>query len=68
MSRIDLLNSALAETFGDKLVSIKTELGEVTAVVRPQDQLSVTTALRDTSTLRSTYTCFGPKLFATCSK
>ena len=53
MSRIDLLNSALAETFGDKLVSVKTELGEVTAVVRPQDLLSVSTALRDTPTLKT---------------
>jgi NADH-quinone oxidoreductase subunit C len=52
MSRIDILSSALAETFADKLVSVKTALGEVTAVVKPADLLSVATALRDTPSLK----------------
>jgi NADH-quinone oxidoreductase subunit C len=52
MSRIETLTSTLAATFGDKLVSVKTDLAEVTAVVRVQDLLSVATALRDAPTLR----------------
>src|SRR5688500_628275 len=52
MSRIETLTSALAATLGDKLVSVKTDLGEVTAVVRPEDLLSAATALRDSPDLQ----------------
>jgi NADH-quinone oxidoreductase subunit C len=52
MSRIETLTTALQAALGDKLVSVKTDLGEVTAVVRPQDLLGVTTALRDAADLR----------------
>ena len=51
MSRIETLTSSLADTFGDKLVSVKTDLGEVTAVVRASDLLGIATALRDTPAL-----------------
>ena len=52
MSRIETLTSSLADTFGDKLVSVKTDLGEVTAVIRAQHLLGIATALRDTPALR----------------
>jgi NADH-quinone oxidoreductase subunit C len=52
MSRIETLTTALEAALGDKLVSVKTELGEVTAVVRPQDLLGATTALRDAAELK----------------
>jgi NADH-quinone oxidoreductase subunit C len=52
MSGIETLAAALKDALGDKLVSIKDELGEVTAVVRAPDLLGVATALRDTPTLR----------------
>jgi NADH-quinone oxidoreductase subunit C len=51
MSRIETLTSSLTATFGDKLVSVKTDLGEVTAVVRAPDLLGIGTALRDTPAL-----------------
>ena len=52
MSRIETLTSALTSTFGDRLSSVKTDLGEVTAVVRSKDLLAVATALRDNQSLR----------------
>jgi NADH-quinone oxidoreductase subunit C len=52
MSRIETLTTALEAALGDKLVSVKTELGEVTAVVRAQDLLGATTALRDAAELK----------------
>jgi NADH-quinone oxidoreductase subunit C len=52
MSRLETLAAALADTLREKLVSVKTDLNEVTAVVRAQDLLAVATALRDTPTLR----------------
>jgi NADH-quinone oxidoreductase subunit C len=52
MSSIETLTTALEAALGDKLVSVKTELGEVTAIVRPQDLLSATTALRDAADLK----------------
>ena len=52
MSRLETLTSALTETFGEKLVSVRTALGEVTAVVRAADLIAVATALRDAPTLR----------------
>ena len=51
MARLQTLTEALAGTFGDKLVSVKTELGQLTAVAKAADLLSVTTALRDTPSL-----------------
>ena len=51
MSRIETLSSALTAALGEKLVSVKTDLGEVTAVVRAQDLLAAATALRDTPDL-----------------
>jgi NADH-quinone oxidoreductase subunit C len=47
MSRTEILTSALASALGEKLVSVKTELGEVTAVVRAADLVSAATRLRD---------------------
>jgi NADH-quinone oxidoreductase subunit C len=52
MSRLETLAAALADTLREKLVSVKTDLNEVTAVVRAQDLLATATALRDTPTLR----------------
>jgi NADH-quinone oxidoreductase subunit C len=49
-SRIENLSAALA-ALGDRLSSIKTELGEVTAVVPAQDLIGITTALRDQPSL-----------------
>jgi NADH-quinone oxidoreductase subunit C len=51
MSRLETLSEALAATLGDKLVSVKTELGEVTVVAKAADLLSVATTLRDTPSL-----------------
>jgi NADH-quinone oxidoreductase subunit C len=47
MSRIENLTTALSEGLGEKLVSVHTALGEVTAVVRAQDLLEVAATLRD---------------------
>ncbi len=47
MSRLETLSAALSAALGDKLVNVKSELGEVTAVVRPQDLSQVATTLRD---------------------
>jgi NADH-quinone oxidoreductase subunit C len=52
MSRNETLLTSLADTLGDKLVSVKTELGEVTAVVRAEHLLASATALRDAPSLR----------------
>ena len=51
MSRIETLTAALTATLPDKLVSVTTNLGEVTVVVRAQDLLSAAHALRDTPDL-----------------
>jgi NADH-quinone oxidoreductase subunit C len=52
MSRLETLNAALAAALGDKLVNVKTELGEVTAIVRPEDLVVTATMLRDAPELR----------------
>ena len=52
MSRIETLTSALSGTLGDKVVSVKTDLGEVTALVRATDLIAVATALRDSADLK----------------
>jgi NADH-quinone oxidoreductase subunit C len=52
MSRIENLSAALDSALGGKLSSVKTELGEVTAVVKAGDLVSVVTALRDVPELR----------------
>ncbi len=52
MSRTEHLAAALGEALGDKLTSVKTELGEVTAVVRAQDLLASATTLRDAAALK----------------
>jgi NADH-quinone oxidoreductase subunit C len=52
MARIDTLTAALSGALGDKLTSVKTDLGEVTAVVRAQDLLAVATTLRDSADLK----------------
>jgi NADH-quinone oxidoreductase subunit C len=52
MSRLDTLQAALAAALGDKLSSIKAELGEVTAVVRAEDLLAVAATLRDRPDLK----------------
>jgi NADH-quinone oxidoreductase subunit C len=51
MSRIEALTSALTATLGEKLVSVTTNLGEVTVVVRARDLLPAAHALRDTPAL-----------------
>ena len=52
MSRIENLTAALELALGGKLSSVTTALGEVTAVVKADDLLAVTTALRDVAELR----------------
>ena len=52
MSRIENLAAALDTALSGKLSSVKTELGEVTAVVKAGDLISVATALRDVPELR----------------
>ena len=52
MSRIEILAAALEAALSGKLSSVKTELGEVTAVVKAGDLISVATALRDVPELR----------------
>jgi NADH-quinone oxidoreductase subunit C len=52
MSRLETLTEALAATLGDKLVSVTTELGEVTAIVKAADLTAVATALRDSPSLK----------------
>ena len=52
MSRIEQLSAALGIALGDKLVSVRSELGEVTAVVRAQDLLEAATILRDAAELK----------------
>jgi NADH-quinone oxidoreductase subunit C len=47
MFRIENLSAALKSALGDRFSSVKTELGEVTAVVPAQDLIAVVTALRD---------------------
>jgi len=47
MSRIENLYAALESAFGGRFSSVKTELGEVTAIVAAQDLIAVVTALRD---------------------
>ena len=47
MSRPETLTAALTNALGEQLASVKTELGEVTAVVRAQDLLRAATTLRD---------------------
>jgi len=51
MSRLETLTAALQTALGDKLVSVKTELGEVTAVVRARDLLDAAGKLRDDDSL-----------------
>jgi NADH-quinone oxidoreductase subunit C len=52
MSRLDTLTAALRNALGDKLVSVNTALGEVTAVVRAPDLLQVSTTLHDAPELK----------------
>jgi len=47
MSRLETLSAALTAALSDKLVNVKSELGEVTVVVRVQDISHVATTLRD---------------------
>ena len=52
MSRLDTLTAALGSALGDKLVSVNTALGEVTAVVRARDLLHVASTLRSDPELK----------------
>ena len=52
MSRLDTLTAALRNALGDKLLSVNTTLGEVTAVVRAPDLLHVAATLRDAAELK----------------
>jgi NADH-quinone oxidoreductase subunit C len=47
MSRLETLSESLAAALGDKLVSAKTELGEITIVAKAADLTHVATTLRD---------------------
>lgn len=49
---LSMLRTNLAETFGDKLVSIEERLGELTVVVKAADMQDVLTQLRDTAKFR----------------
>ena len=51
MSRLEQLSGALSAALGERLVSTKTELGEVTAVVRARDLIETARTLRDDPTL-----------------
>jgi len=51
-TRAQTLTAALQAALGDKLVNVDTALGEVTAVVRAGDLLSVATMLRDAPVLK----------------
>jgi len=51
-TRAENLTAALQAALGDKLASVVTALGEVTAVVKQQDLLAAATLLRDTPELR----------------
>jgi len=51
-SRAESLTAALQAALGDRIVSVTTALGEVTAVVKPGDLLEVATMLRDVPELR----------------
>jgi NADH-quinone oxidoreductase subunit C len=52
MSRLENLTAALSAALGEKLVSVKSVLGELTAEVRAQDLTVVATTLRDASELK----------------
>ena len=52
MSRLENLNAALTSALAGKLASVKTELGEITVVVKAGDLTHVATALRDAPELR----------------
>ena len=47
MSRLATLTESLAAALGEKLTSVKNELGEITIVAKAADVLSVATTLRD---------------------
>ena len=51
-NRAETLTAALQAALGDRIVSVTTALGEVTAVVKPGDLLEVATKLRDAPELR----------------
>ncbi len=51
-SRAETLTAALQAALGDRIVSVTTALGEVTAVVKPGDLLEVATKLRDAPEFR----------------
>src|SRR5881397_535317 len=51
-TRIETLTAALSAAFGDKLKSVTTALGEITAVVGSDNLLEVMRGLRDRSELR----------------
>ena len=44
---LNLLNTALQDTFGEQVVSLENKLGELTLMVRARDMQSVLTRLRD---------------------
>jgi NADH-quinone oxidoreductase subunit C len=51
MSRLTTLTELLAAALGDKLTSVKNELGEITIVAKAADLIDVATKLRDDPTL-----------------
>jgi len=51
-TRLESLVASLKSALGDKLVSVVTALGEVTAVVKAEDLVDAATVLRDAPDLR----------------
>jgi len=51
-TRLETLTAALTAALGDKLVSTRTALGEITVVVKPDDLVGVAQTLRDAPELR----------------
>ena len=54
MSRLTTLTESLAAALGDKIVSTKNELGEITIVVKAGDLIDAATTLRDAPALAFT--------------
>ena len=51
MSRLENLTAALQHVCGERLASVEAALGEVTAVIAPENLLTIATLLRDTPEL-----------------
>ncbi|MGZ5115886.1 MAG: NADH-quinone oxidoreductase subunit C [Burkholderiales bacterium] len=52
MNRLETLTATLRASCGDKLISVESALGEITAVIEPEQLREVATLLRDAPELR----------------